>query len=272
VLALLAQLAPASGDVNRNVARLEEVVHEHDGVDLAVFPELFLSGYEPARADELACAADSEELERVRNAAAASATAVIVGFCERTDQGAVANSAACIDVDGSLAAVYRKTHLFAEDERRAFCAGDELFVVTLAGRRVAPMICFDMEFPEPARALCREGAELLVTASANMAPYGSDHDLAARARALENRRPHLYVNRVGSSGGRQFLGGSRAIDAYGRVTASASAGTGAHELLLEVEVPQMSDTSGDVDYLQHVRRDLPVRVAVPHTGGGEQTR
>lgn len=272
MLALLAQLAPISGDVDGNVARLEQVVHEHAGVELAVFPELFLAGYELARAGELACPADGAELERVRNAAAASATAVIVGFCERTEDGTAANSAACIDVDGSLAAVYRKTHLFGAAERRAFSAGEEMFVVSLAGRRVAPMICFDMEFPEPARALCREGAELLVTTSANMAPYGSDHELAARSRALENRRPHLYVNRVGSCEGQQFLGGSRAIDADGRVTARAGAGTDAHEQLLEVEVPEMSATAVDVDYLQHVRGDLPVRVAVPHTGEGGQTR
>ena len=45
---------------------------------------------------------------------------------------------------------------------------------------VGPLICFDIEFPEPARELAAAGAELLVTASANMAPFGPDHEVATR--------------------------------------------------------------------------------------------
>jgi predicted amidohydrolase len=265
---LLAQLDPAPGDQDENAESLRAALRAHPDVEIAIFPELFLCGYELARADELAVPLHGELIARAQQAACEAGTAVMVGFAERTDSGAVANSAACIDCDGALAGVYRKTHLFAGAERQAFERGEELLLVWLSGRRVAPMICFDMEFPEPARALCRQGAELLVTMSANMAPHGSDHDLAARARALENRRPHLYVNRVGSCHGLEFLGGSCAIDTGGRVSAHAGAG----ELLLEVEVPQMSAADSDVDYLQHMRGDLPVRVAVLHAGEGGQKR
>jgi predicted amidohydrolase len=135
--------------------------------------------------------------------------------------------------------------------------GEPLVVVCLAGRLVAPLICFDVEFPEPARLLARAGAEVLVTVAANMHPYGPDHELATRARALDNRRPHVYVNQVGSHGGLTFAGGSAAIDAGGR--AVGSAGTG--EQLLEVDVPIGSSAVPDeIDYLQHTRTDLPVRV------------
>ena len=48
------------------------------------------------------------------------------------------------------------------------------------------------------RALALAGAELLVTASANMEPFGPDHEIATRARALENRLPHVYVNAIGT--------------------------------------------------------------------------
>ncbi|MHB1469100.1 MAG: carbon-nitrogen hydrolase family protein, partial [Solirubrobacteraceae bacterium] len=116
--------------------------------------------------------------------------------------------------------------------------------------------CFDMEFPEPARALVRAGADLLVTLSANMRPYGAEHQLAARARALENRCPHLYVNRVGRHRGMQFVGGSMAIDFCGRGTPALSG----EEQLLEVQVPPAwADLGSDIDYLEHARRDLPVR-------------
>ncbi len=258
--ALLAQLAPAPGDLEGNLASLEAALQAHPSVELAVFPELFMCGYEPERAEELSCPADGALIERVRTAASTSGTAVVVGFAERTGSGASANSAACIDRDGRLAGVYRKTHLFAERERQAFVAGEKLLVTSLCGRSVGPLICFDVEFPEPARTLCRGGAELLITIAANMSPYGADHDLATRARALENRRAHLYVNRVGSAGELRFVGESRAIDAAGGVRAGAA--TEAEEMLI-VDVPEDGVADSEVDYLKHTRDGLPVEVVPP---------
>ena len=54
------------------------------------------------------------------------------------------------------------------------------------------MICFDVEFLEVART--PEGADLPVTVSANMSPFGRDHGVFATAHALEHGPPHLYVN------------------------------------------------------------------------------
>lgn len=265
--ALLAQLEPAAGDPEANIATLESALAAHAGVQLAVFPELFLCGYELEQAQQLAIAVEDELMRRAQRAAAERSTALILGFAERTPAGTVANSAACVDADGTLAGVYRKTHLFAEGERRAFEQGEELLLVRLAGRRVAPLICFDVEFPEPARALCNEGAELLVTIAANMAPYGPDHALATRARALENRRAHLYVNRVGARHGLRFVGESTAIDPTGAVTAAAGDG----EQLMEVDVPETSAPTAEVDYLQYARGELPVREADPHSGARGET-
>ncbi len=116
-----------------------------------------------------------------------------------------------------------------------FEPGDEQVLVRLAGLDVGPLICFDIEFPEPARELAAAGAELLVTASANMAPFGPDHEVATRVRAAENRLPHLYANGVGDIGGFRLVGGSRSVDAGGAVLAEAGSGD---ELLLVVPVAQ----------------------------------
>jgi (R)-amidase len=257
--ALLAQLAPAPGHPEANLASLEGALRAHPEVELAVFPELFMCGYEPERAEELSCPAEGALIGRVRTAARASGTAVVVGFAERTASGRAANAAACIDRDGRLAGVYRKTHLFAERERQAFVAGDRLLLTSLCGRRVGPLICFDVEFPEPARELSRGGAELLITIAANMAPYGADHELATRARALENRRAHLYVNRVGAEGELRFVGESRAIAADGCVRSAA----GAEQQMLVVEVPEGGTADGEVDYLKHARDGLALEVVPP---------
>jgi (R)-amidase len=256
VRVLIAQLESVPGDIGSNLDRVERVLADHPSAELAILPELFLSGYELARAEELAIAPDDAALDRIRAAAARHATAVLIRLIERTDDGDAANSAACIDADGRLVAMYRKTHLFGEAERRAFTRGEELLIVELAGVRVAPLICFDIEFPEPARALARAGAELLASIAANMDPYGPDHELAAPARALDNRRAHVYVNQVGRYRELRFVGGSRAIGADARLLARA----GEHEELIEVDVPlDNSPVRGEVDYLRHVRTDLPVR-------------
>jgi predicted amidohydrolase len=234
VRALLAQLASVSGQTEANAGRVVEILGAHRDVEIAVFPELFLGGYDLSLVGQSARSPDSPELQSIAAAAAATSTAVVVGFAERAEDGSFFNSVACIDRDGSLAGLYRKRRLFGS-EPDAFQAGDEHRVVRLAGLDVGPLICFDVEFPEPARELAAAGAELLVTASANMAPFGPDHEVATRARALENRLPHLYANGVGAIGGLRLVGGSRSVDASGVVLAEAGSD---EEALLVVPVAQ----------------------------------
>lgn len=260
---VLAQLAPVSGDCEQNVARVVETIRSNQGVNLAIFPELFLSGYVLDAMDQVAILPTGTEIETVREAAAAVSTAVVLGFPEVHD-GCVANSVACIDRDGELVAVYRKVHLFGR-ERDAFVAGSEAVVAELCGIRVGIMICFDVEFPELARSLARAGATMLATVSANMEPYYRNHELHVRARALENRLPHVYVNRVGDDGGLQFVGGSRVVNADGEPTAELA---DASERVLSARLPPRAGAP-ELDYAEQVR-DVPVvvyeRSAVPRNG------
>lgn len=191
-----------------------DALDDHPDAALAAFPELSLTGYDLEVARESAVEAGDAVFDPIRAAALRNETGLVVGFAERWGT-VMANSAACIDSDGRWVATYRKLQLFGA-EADVFTAGDELLVVELAGRMVAPLICFDVEFPEHARAVSRDGAELLVTVAANMAPYGRDHVTATSARALDNRRPHLYVNQVGEQGSHRFVGESAAITSDGQ--------------------------------------------------------
>jgi predicted amidohydrolase len=121
-----------------------------------------------------------------------------------------------------------------------------------------------MEFPEHARALALAGADLLLTVAANMEPFLGDHRLASRARALDNRLPHLYCNRCGEEAGVRFVGGSRAIGADGAI--HAEAGGAAEELLAVASLPRgLSDQR--VDYLAHLREGIGVKSTSTATGG-----
>ncbi|HYY33085.1 MAG TPA: nitrilase-related carbon-nitrogen hydrolase [Gaiellaceae bacterium] len=254
MLALLAQLASAERNPRANAERAAEAIAGHPQADLAVFPELYLSGYTMNGLDELARSADAPELRLIAEAAARASTAVVVGFPERREGGRPANAAACIDRDGSLAAVYRKTQLFGAEED-AFEPGEELMIVELAGTRVGPLVCFDVEFPETARQLGLAGAELVAVASANMDPFYVDHEVATRARAVENRLPLVYANAVGDLDGLTFVGGSRSVAPSGEILAEAAEGT---ERLLLAPVAEPGDVDERVDYLRHLPGELRV--------------
>lgn len=245
-------------DFERNVEAVCRDLEDHPQVDLAVFPELFLSAYEARRAAEQAVPVDDPVFTRIGEVASRVGTAVVVGFAERFDGDQVANSAACIDSDGRLAGVYRKLQLFGANEKSVFTPGEELLRVRLAGVTVGVLICFDIEFPELGRALARAGIDLLVTPTANMDPYLVDHEIASRARALENRVPHVYVNRVGEEAGLVFLGDSKLINPDG--TVAARGGSGEEILIGELEVPRAAPVD-DVDYLNQLIDPPPVRDA-----------
>jgi predicted amidohydrolase len=252
----LAQLRPKLRDVGGNIETAEEVLAQ--GADLAVFPELFLGGYSTRDVNELALDLEGPEVERMARLARENDVAVIFGLHERVP-GGVANSAVCLNRRGNLAGTYRKTHLFGE-ERRAFVAGEELLVTDIDGIETGLMICFDLEFPEVARALAAADADLLVTISANMDPFGHDHEVFATARALENGLPHIYVNQIGSGETFVFAGGTTAISADGVHLTSA----GASEEVLEasIDLSARNEERPEAlrpDYLREARGPLPVR-------------
>jgi predicted amidohydrolase len=186
---------------------------------LVVFPELALNGYDLREVGRQALAPDGEELRGVASAAREARSRVVVGFAEAV-AGGVANSAACFDGDGTLAGVYRKTHLFGA-ERRTFVPGDTVEPIVLGGTAIGVMICFDMEFPEV-------------------------------ARALESHLPHVYVNRTGTQGRWVFVGGTEAVRADGSVVARLDREPG--ELEVEFELDAGFDER--VDYVAQLRPDL----------------
>ncbi len=258
---LLAQVAPATHDVETNVAKACALLDAHPDADLAAFPELYLQAY-ALRGVEPIDLAVRGPLDPLFEAARRNRTAVVVGLAARTDEAeetetGVANSALCIDESGDVVACYRKVHLFGA-EPKFFVPGDEYVLTQLAGVVTGILLCYDLEFPEPSRALASAGAQLLVTLSANMDPYADDHALFLRVRALENGVPHVYVNCVGQEGKLRFCGGSSVADATGRLVAQFPA---YRPEVRVVEVPLGLPRRGRTSphYLTDRRADLPVR-------------
>lgn len=125
------------------------------------------------------------------------------------------NSALVFGPDGALLAHYRKQRLFAfAGEDDSYRAGGEPVVVEINGVRIAPLICFDLRFPELFQAVASDVDACIVIA--NWPHTRRTHwDTLTRARAIESQCYVVAVNRVGEADGLTYDGGSAAFDAMG---------------------------------------------------------
>ena len=117
-----------------------------DGAQLLVMPELFLGGYRALAQIKNPCALRvgvSADIDRVCAIACQHRLCIVVGFFERGGDNEIYNSAMAVDSDGTVASIYRKTHLFGPAEEAAFTPGNELGQVfrLCGGVACALLIC-----------------------------------------------------------------------------------------------------------------------------------
>ena len=222
----LCQLAPVVGDLGGNVEKMLSALSqaEESGADLAVFPELAITGYPP---EDLLLKPGFVADNQVALANVARATercAAIVGFVdERLD---LYNSAA-VCAGGEVRGVYHKRNLpnySVFDEQRYFSPGaaaESLYLV--AGVHVGVSICEDAWDPTgPVSDQAAAGAELVV--NINASPYYAQR-LGERQRMLATRAADascvlVYVNAVGGQDELVFDGASMVFEADGRLVAA----------------------------------------------------
>jgi predicted amidohydrolase len=119
-------------------------------------------------------------------------------------------------LEGERSEFRPKIHPFGE-EKEHFDGGDRISPVPTGVGKVGLEICYDLRFPEVARALSLQGADFLVTVAQFPIDRRDQWQILCRARAIENQLPHLACNCAGSG----FAGSSMIIDARGRVLAEA---------------------------------------------------
>lgn len=183
---------PISPDPVVNLGRVREALTDagRRGADLAVFPEATQARFgSDLRA--LAEPVDGGFCTGLARAARDTGVALVAGVFEPAPGGRVYNTAVAYDSAGALVAAYRKIHLFdslGERESEVVAPGSEPVVTDLAGIRAGIMTCYDVRFPELARALVAAGAELIVIPAAWAAGlFKEEHWVTlVRARAIEN--------------------------------------------------------------------------------------
>lgn len=245
------QADPEHGAPGENVRQLEAAAERARAadVDLLVFPELFLTGYHLDTDDASSIvAAATDMLPRVADAS--TDLVIAVGTAVEGENG-FENTAVIYD-DGEQVGTYQKTHLYDEEEA-VFETGDTYPTFETSIGTLGIEICYDLEFPEVARQLTLNGADVIVTISANMQPFETYQRAYHRSRAMENGRPHVLCNRVGSERDLDFLGNSRISDARGELLASTESDA---EVELTASIPLDQSTHETLTYLDDRRLTL----------------
>ncbi|MDP6554026.1 MAG: carbon-nitrogen hydrolase family protein [Pirellulaceae bacterium] len=219
------QMDVTLGDKPRNLDRITSAIEEtsQQGTQLTVFPECAVTGYCFDSLEEALPLAESvtgPSCEIVSAACERFGCHAIVGFLEADGDG-LFNACALIGPEG-IVGNYRKIHLPFLGIDRFTTPGDRPFAVhQMDDARIGMNICYDSAFPEAARCMALDGADLIALPT-NFPPGAecmAEH--VVNTRAMENKVFYACVNRVGIERGFAFIGHSKICDTSGRVLAAA---------------------------------------------------
>jgi predicted amidohydrolase len=251
----LVQWTAGDNDRAKQLARAIDATRQAaaEGADIVVFPEMWLISYtgnrtdiedgpdlwrDPERGlagepipkiwDGLDVSLDSQEIKTMRDLARELNVAVLFTFLQ-TWEGGPRNAAALIDRHGEIKLVFAKVHLcvFSAHEY-GLTAGDDFPVAELDTAegpvKIGVMICYDREFPESARLLMLNGAEIVLVPNAcDMEP---NRLMQLRTRATENMTGMAMANYAGEDWGQSVAYDGIAYADGSRDTTVVHAGEG----------------------------------------------
>jgi len=231
----------AIGEVEVNRRKIIERIREAagQGSEFTIFPECALTGYCFDSLEEAAQFAEpinGPSAEAIAEACREAGAHVVVGFIEKDDRSFY-NAAMVVGPNGIVGG-YRKVHLPFLGLDRFVTPGNRPFaVIDLPIGKIGANICYDVSFPEAARALKLMGAELIVLPT-NWPPGAwRTPEFVLNTRASENHVNFAAANRVGIERGWQFIGRSKVIDPNGDTIAEASR-EGEEILFAEVDLQE----------------------------------
>ncbi|MBS2025742.1 MAG: carbon-nitrogen hydrolase family protein [Deltaproteobacteria bacterium] len=192
-------------------------------------------------------------------------------IAEKSEDGRFYNTSALIAPDGSIAATYRKLHLFDVDipdgaryrESEQVAQGAEkppVVELTGVGLKLGMSICYDLRFPELYRTLAERGADLIAVPAAFTAYTGKAHwEVLLRARAIEDQAFVIAPAQVGQIGPpeerRLAWGHAAIIDPWGELLGDAGS-TVEGVVVAELKKERLAQVRRDLPALSHRRKDV----------------
>jgi predicted amidohydrolase len=219
VTVALAQMAPVLNDVEHNLDIMSQMIEEvclQRQVDLIVFPELATTGYEcGVRFADLAERVEDLSVSTLSKQASEYGVHIAFGLAEKQKVESVVYSAAVlIDPEGEVVGDYQKVHLKGE-QRLTFRPGFKYKIAQTSLGAIGLMVGWDLAFPEVARSLALEGAELLCLCGSWEQPYEAEWRHYVHTRAMENAVYIAACNRVGEEPTYSFFGQSTLVGPQG---------------------------------------------------------
>ncbi|WP_327000609.1 carbon-nitrogen hydrolase family protein [Dactylosporangium sp. NBC_01737] len=226
-------------DLECDFERIEKIIvgARADGVQLLALPEACLGGYladlDGAAEQPPALHVDGPEIARLIELA--GDMIVCAGYCEADGERRY-NSVVCVG-DGRVLGNHRKVHQPLR-EGASYASGESFTAFDTPVGRIGMLICYDKAFPESARALALDGAQIIVCVSAwpgsrTNAPddlaedrWTRRFDLFDRARALENQVAWLSANQSGTFGTLRFVCSAKVVDPGGEILATTGVAPG----------------------------------------------
>jgi predicted amidohydrolase len=219
----VAQMSPVLNQIEQNLSTMCKMVEDvclQQKVDIIVFPELCTTGYEcGVRFADLAERVPGHAVNVLGKRAAEYGTHIVFGLAEKQKVESVIYSAAVlIDPEGEVLADYQKVHLRGE-QRLAFRPGFKFVTAETRFGVVGLLVGWDLAFPEAARCLALEGAELICVCGSWESPQENEWRSYCFARAYENAVFLAACNRVGEEPTYSFFGESMIVGPRGAVHA-----------------------------------------------------
>ncbi|WP_205697871.1 carbon-nitrogen hydrolase family protein [Conexibacter sp. SYSU D00693] len=266
-ITIVAAAASAERDLARSLRQVAGVIGRARarGADLLVLPESQLGGYlrEPRgdgeAADLVGPAVGLDGPELTALCRAAGDLVVCLGITEQGAGGDRHSTAVCLSGDGLLG-VQRKVHL-PPAERFAFTPGACFAAFDTPVGRLGMLVCYDKLFPEAARALALDGADVICC----LAAWAADRHAPARrlrddrqlrhfdavdvARAVESQVVWVSANQAGRWAGRRMLGAAKVVDPDGAVLARTRPGRDGLAVARIDPAAAVADARGRFDHL-----------------------
>lgn len=227
----LIQMDCLLGQPKENFAQAEPLIAQaaQAGSRLVVLPELWSTGYDLENAASHASplahrVGDRGWFGRMAYLARKHKVWLTGSLLEVQADGRFYNSMGIYGPDGRLRGVYRKIHLFRLMEEEIYLApGQNSTLLELPWGKTGMAICYDLRFPELFRNYALDGAHLILVPAEWPHPRLEHWRTLVRARAIENQCFVVACNRVGSSKGTEFCGGSTIVDPWGEILVEGGA-------------------------------------------------
>ncbi|PKG23241.1 carbon-nitrogen family hydrolase [Niallia nealsonii] len=223
------QMDIAFGEPKKNFLIAEQKINETcsgEKIDIIVLPELWTTGYDLTRLDEIADKDAENTIAFLKRMAISYNVHLVGGSVANKKKNGVFNTLIIVNNKGELIHTYDKLHLFQlMDEHLYLQSGSAEGLFSLEDHLFAGMICYDIRFPEWIRTHSTKGAEAIFVVAEWPLPRLAHWKSLLIARAIENQCYVIACNRAGSDPNNIFAGHSMIIDPWGEILVEATQNT-----------------------------------------------